>query len=89
MKKKRIVNEILLSKVWYIGQIYTISKFIKEEIGKDNSSTLYLKVWTTYFRHRYSIKLSLTQASLFVKKDLIQIILLFSHFKLSFVVFII
>ena len=71
MKKKRIVNEILLSKVWYIGQIYTISKFIKEEIGKDNSPTLYLKVWTRYFRHKYSIKLSLTQASLFVKKDLI------------------
>ena len=34
MKKKRIVNQILLSKLWHIGQIYTISKFIKEEIEK-------------------------------------------------------
>ena len=33
-KQKRIVNQVLLSKLWYIGQIYTIPKFIKEEIGK-------------------------------------------------------
>ena len=33
-KKKKIVNQILLSKIWYIGQIYTILKFIKEEIEK-------------------------------------------------------
>ena len=33
-KKKRIVNQVLLSKLWYIGQIYNIPKFIKEEIGK-------------------------------------------------------
>ena len=33
-KKKRIVNQILLSRLWYIGQIYTIPKFIKEEIEK-------------------------------------------------------
>ena len=32
-KKKRIVNQIL-SKIWYIGQIYTILKFIKKEIVK-------------------------------------------------------
>ena len=32
--KKRIVNQILWSKLWYIGQIYTILKFIKEEIEK-------------------------------------------------------
>ena len=32
--KKRIVNQILWSKLWYIGQIYTIPKFIKEEIEK-------------------------------------------------------
>ena len=31
---KRIVNQILLSKLWYIGQIYTILKFIIKEIGK-------------------------------------------------------
>ena len=41
-KKKRIVNEILLSKVWYIGQIYTISKFIKEEIEKTIAQ---LSIW--------------------------------------------
>ena len=33
-KKKIIVNKILLSKLWYIGQIYTIPKFIKEKIEK-------------------------------------------------------
>ena len=33
-KKKRIVNKILLSKLWYVIQIYTILKFVKEEIGK-------------------------------------------------------
>ena len=32
--KNRIVNQILLSKFWYIGQIYTIPKFIKVEIEK-------------------------------------------------------
>ena len=31
---KRIVNQILLSKLWYIGQIYTILKFIIKELGK-------------------------------------------------------
>ena len=31
---KRIVNQILFSKLWYIGQIYTILKFIIKEIGK-------------------------------------------------------
>ena len=34
MKKKRPVNQILLSKLWYIGQIYAIPKFMKEEIEK-------------------------------------------------------
>ena len=33
-KKKRTVNQILSPKLWYIGQIYTIPKFIKEEIEK-------------------------------------------------------
>ena len=33
-KKKRIVNQILLSKLWYIGQIYTILKFIIKELRK-------------------------------------------------------
>ena len=33
-EKKRPVNQILLSKLWYIGQIYTIPKFMKEEIEK-------------------------------------------------------
>ena len=30
--KKIIVNQILLSKLWYIGQVYTIPKYIKKEI---------------------------------------------------------
>ena len=33
-KKRRIVNQILLFKLWYIGQIYIIPKFIKEKIEK-------------------------------------------------------
>ena len=32
--KKLIVNQILLSKHWCIGQIYTIPKYIKKEIEK-------------------------------------------------------
>ena len=34
MKKKGIVNQVLLSKLWYVGQTYTTSKFIKEKIEK-------------------------------------------------------
>ena len=38
MKKKRIVKQVLLSKLWYIGQTYTIPKFSitipKEKIEK-------------------------------------------------------
>ena len=30
--RKIIINQILLSKLWYIGQIYTIPKYIKKEI---------------------------------------------------------
>ena len=33
-EKKKIVNKMLLSKVWYIGQVYTVPKFIKREIEK-------------------------------------------------------
>ena len=32
--RKIIINQILLSKLWYIGQIYTIPKHIKKEIEK-------------------------------------------------------
>ena len=32
--KKIIINQILLSKLCYIGQIYTIPKYIKKEIEK-------------------------------------------------------
>ena len=41
-KKERIVNQIFLSKLWYIGQIYTIPKFIKEEIEKAMAE---LSIW--------------------------------------------
>ena len=41
-KKKRIVNQIFWSKLWYIGQIYTIPKFIKEEIEKTIAQ---LSIW--------------------------------------------
>ena len=32
--KKIIINQILLSKLWYISQISTISKYIKKEIER-------------------------------------------------------
>ena len=32
--RKIIINQILLSKLWYIGQIYTMPKYIKKEIEK-------------------------------------------------------
>ena len=32
--KKIIINQILLSKLWYIAQIYTIPKYMKKEIEK-------------------------------------------------------
>ena len=41
-KKKRTVNQIPLSKLCYIGQIYTIPKFIKEEIEKTIAQ---LSIW--------------------------------------------
>ena len=33
-KEKEIVNQIVLSKLWYIGQIYTIPKFVNKKIEK-------------------------------------------------------
>ena len=42
MKKKTIVNQVLLSTLWYIGQIYTIPKFIKEKIEK---TVAQLSIW--------------------------------------------
>ena len=41
-EKKGIVNRILFSKLWYMGQIYTIPKFIKEEIEKTIAQ---LSIW--------------------------------------------
>ena len=42
MKKRRILNKIFLSKLWYIGQIYTIPKFVKEKIEKTIAQ---LSIW--------------------------------------------
>ena len=41
-KKERIVKQILLSKLWYIGQICTIPKFIKE---KNKTKIAQLSLW--------------------------------------------
>ena len=41
MEKKRTVNQILSSKLWYIGQIYTVPKFIIEKIEKISQ----LSIW--------------------------------------------
>ena len=69
--KKLIVNQTLLSRLWCIGKILTIQKYIKKEIEKrifdflwnrkkktssqTPSSALHLEEWT---RHRDTIKLS-------------------------------
>ena len=57
MKKRRIVNQILLSKICYIGQIYTIAKFIKDEIEK-TIAHLYNWKCVLGILDRYSIKVS-------------------------------
>ena len=67
--KKIIVNQTLLSKLWYIGQICTIPKYTKKQYtifsgtginttSQTPDSTLNLDDWTRYFRHRDTIKLS-------------------------------
>ena len=56
-KKKRIVNQILLSKLWYRSGIYYFKIYQR---GNLKSSNLDLEVWARYFRDRYSIKLSRT-----------------------------
>ena len=44
--KKKILNHILLCKLWYIGQIYTIPRFIKEMIEKNPNKTItQLSIW--------------------------------------------
>ena len=69
--KKIILNQILFSKLWYTGQIYTVPKYIKNEIqeytissatGRNTtfqtpSSTLHWERRTRYFRHKHTIKL--------------------------------
>ena len=48
MNKKIILDQIFF-KLWYIGQICAILKFIEKEIEKNNASALHLEVWTGYF----------------------------------------
>ena len=68
-KKHNCKPNYLIQTLVYRSNIYHF-KIYQRRNWKNNSSTLHLEVWKRYFRHRYSIKLSLTQASLFVKKDL-------------------
>ena len=42
LRLKKKLNQILLSKHWHISQIYTIPKFIKEEIRK---TTAQVSIW--------------------------------------------
>ena len=42
MKKNTIVNQIALSKLWYVAQIYTFPKFIKDKIEKTIAQ---LSIW--------------------------------------------
>ena len=67
MKKNEIVNQISLSKLWYIGQIYSIPKFIKEKIEK---AIAQLSIWKCGLGilDRYSIKPSRTSMNLKIIK---------------------
>ena len=65
--KKRIVNQILWSKLWYWSDIYYFTIYRRWN-WKNNSSNLHLEEWTRYFRHRYSIKLSRTYMDLKIIK---------------------
>ena len=72
-REKINVKQILSSKLWYMGQISTIIKNIKEKTKKEHtnssvttkkketsqapSSGLHLEGWARYFRHRCSVKL--------------------------------
>ena len=38
--KKIILNQILFSQLWYIGQIYTIPKYVKKGIGRGKICTI-------------------------------------------------
>ena len=66
-EKNEIVNQIPLSKLWYIGQIYTIPKFIKEKIEKTIAQ---LSIWKCGLGilDRYSIKPSRTSINLKIIK---------------------
>ena len=71
LRLKKFVNGIIYSKFWYIGQTYTISKFIKEEIEKKKyqifsgtrknmtsqtpRSTLHSEAWARYFSYSIDI----------------------------------
>lgn len=46
--KKLIVKQILLSQLWYIGQIHTITDYIKKEIMRKSSRERILKVYFEY-----------------------------------------
>ena len=83
--KKIIVNQTLLSKLWYIGQIYTIPKYTKTKLKECTISSwtekkmrpsrhlaynsISLEGWTGNYRHRYSIKLSKNKTDLKVIKS--------------------
>ena len=41
-EKNTIVNQIVLSKLWYVAQIYTFPKFIKDKIEKTIAQ---LSIW--------------------------------------------
>ena len=56
-KKENCKRNSLIKTLVYRSNIY-YSKIYQRGNWKNNSSTLHLEVWTRYFRHRYSIKLS-------------------------------
>ena len=66
-KKENRKPNSLIQTLAYRSNIYYF-KIYQRGNWKNNSSTLHLEVHTRYFRHRYSIKLSLAQTSWFTKK---------------------
>ena len=53
--KKTTVNQMLSSKLWHIGQIYTIPKSIWKKIEKGITISYGATKNKIYFGHRYSI----------------------------------
>ena len=83
--KKIIINQILLSKLWYRGQIYTIPKYIKKKLkNKYTISSGTMKTSSFNYSMLGYIKPPTTFLPMSVEKNLDQPIFLNQHTRLDF-----